>query len=84
MNGEAAAGFAKALAQRIANDSGQSPNELVERAFRLTLGRAPSKVETERSRGFLAMQTKLTGSQAAALEDLALSLLSSSEFIYID
>ena len=84
MNGEATAGFAKALAQRIANDSGQSPNELVGRAFRLTLGRAPSKAEEERSRAFLVSQTTLAGGRAAALEDLALSLLSSSEFIYID
>ena len=65
MNGEATAGFAKALAQRIANDSGQSSNELVERAFRLTLGRAPSKAEAERSRAFLALQAKQTSSQAA-------------------
>ena len=84
MNGEAAAGFARALAQRIANDSGQSPDELVQRAFRLTLGRVPSPGESERSRAFLASQGKVAGNSGAALEDLALGLLSSSEFIYID
>jgi hypothetical protein len=84
MNGEATANFARALAKRIANDSGQTADELVERAFRLTLGRAPSKPELRRSREFLAAQSVLAGGQTGALEDLALSLLSSSEFLYID
>jgi len=84
MNGEAAASFARALARRVANDSGQSPDALVERAFRLTLGRAPSSSEAERSRAFLRNQAKLADGQMGALEDLSLSLLSSSEFVYID
>ena len=81
MNGEASANFARALAKRVANDSGQSSASLVERAFRLTLGRAPSAAELERSQGFLAKQAKLG---PAALDDLCLALLSSSEFLYID
>jgi hypothetical protein len=84
MNGEATANFARALAKRIGNDSGQTPDELVERAFRLTLGRTPSKSEMQRSREFLVSQAKLTNGPMGALEDLALSLLSSSEFLYID
>ncbi|MCX6595946.1 MAG: DUF1549 and DUF1553 domain-containing protein [Acidobacteria bacterium] len=84
MNGEASAGFARALAKRIANDSGQSPQELVERAFKLVLGRSPSATELKRSGEFLASQAKLAAGQAGALEDLALSLLSSTEFLYID
>lgn len=75
MNGTATAGFAKALAARVANDAGQTPDALAERAFRLTLGRAPSAAEVKRSREFLA---------GSPLEDLCLSLLSSSEFLYID
>ncbi|MBI4902164.1 MAG: DUF1553 domain-containing protein [Acidobacteria bacterium] len=75
MNGAAAANFAQALARRVANDAGQSPDALVERAFRLTLGRAPTPKETARSREFLSQST---------LDDLCLSLLSSSEFLYID
>ncbi len=81
MNGEASANFARALAKRVANDSGQSPTGLVERAFRLTLGRAPSAAELARSQAFLAKQSKLG---PAALDDLCLALLSSSEFLYID
>ncbi len=81
MNGEASANFARALAKRVANDSGQSSSALVERAFRLTLGRTPSPAELERSQGFLAKQAKLG---PAALDDLCLALLSSSEFLYID
>jgi hypothetical protein len=84
MNGESAAGFSRALAKRIANDAGQSPRELVERAFRLTLGRMPSEAEARRGQEFLASQAKVAGGDGAAMEDLALSLLSSSEFLYID
>jgi hypothetical protein len=76
MNGEAAGRFASALAKRVANDAGQSDEALVERAFRLTLGRTPSASEMARSRDFLTKQQ--------SLEDLCLALLSSSEFLYID
>ncbi len=81
MNGQAAANFARSLAGRVANDAGQSRDALVERAFRLTLGRAPSPAESQRSQDFLAKQAHLG---PGALEDLCLSLLSSSEFLYID
>ncbi|MFN0106616.1 MAG: DUF1549 and DUF1553 domain-containing protein [Bryobacteraceae bacterium] len=76
MNGEASANFARALAKRVANDAGQSGDALVERAFRLTLGRPPSPSEMQRSRDYLTKQQ--------SLEDLCLALLSSSEFLYID
>ncbi len=97
MNGEAAANFARALARRVANDAGQSNEALVERAFRLTLGRAPSGAELVRSREFLSKQVgplpggrgsvtggSVAGGSVAALDDLCLALLSSSEFLYID
>ncbi len=84
MNGGAAAGFARALAQRVSNDAGQSNQALAERAYRLTLGRAPTRDEVDRSASFLAKQALLAGGAPGALEDLCLALLSSSEFIYID
>jgi hypothetical protein len=84
MNGSATARFAQALARRVANDAGQSASALVERAYRLTLGRAPTASESTRSLDFLSKQTQIAGSAAAALDDLCLSLLSSSEFLYID
>jgi hypothetical protein len=76
MNGDASANFARALAKRVANDAGQSPQSLVERAFRLTLGRTPTPAEATRSQAFLAKNN--------SLDDLCLSLLSTSEFLYID
>ena len=76
MNGAASANFARALAARVANDPGQSNEALVERAFRLTLGRPPSPSEMERSGDYLTKQK--------SLDDLCLALLSSSEFLYID
>ncbi|MBS1826822.1 MAG: DUF1553 domain-containing protein [Acidobacteria bacterium] len=84
MNGSAAAGFAKALASRVANDAGQSADALVDRAFRLALGREPASKERQGSVAFLAKQAPLAGGQRGALEDMCLSLLSSSEFLYID
>jgi len=84
MNGTAAAGFAKALAARVANDAGQSADALVDRAFRLTLGREPAVKEREQSVAFLAKQSSLAGGQKGALEDMCLALLSSSEFLYVD
>lgn len=85
MNGEATAGFAKALARRIGDDAGQTPQALAERAFRLALGRAPRPTELKRTVEFLQKQTALAnGSREEALTDLALSLISSSEFLYVD
>ncbi|MDX1980519.1 MAG: DUF1549 and DUF1553 domain-containing protein [Bryobacteraceae bacterium] len=84
MNGTAAAGFAKSLAARVANDAGQSEDALVERAYRLVLGREATAKELARGRAFLAKQSALAGGTKGALEDMCLSLLSSSEFLYID
>jgi hypothetical protein len=84
MNGEAAATFARALARRVANDAGQSNDSLVERAYRLTLGRAPTAAERKRSGEFLTSQARLANGPAGALDDLCLSLLSASEFLSID
>ncbi|MDZ4802487.1 MAG: DUF1549 and DUF1553 domain-containing protein [Bryobacteraceae bacterium] len=84
MNGEATSGFAHALAKRISDDAGQSPGSLVDRAFRLAMGRAPRDSERKRALEFLQKQTAVAGGQNEALADLALSLLSSSEFIYVD
>lgn len=84
MNGEATARFAKALADRVANDSGQDHRALVSRAFRLALGHTPSAAEADRSLEFLARQSTLAGGLDGALEDLCLSLLSTSEFLYVD
>ncbi len=56
----------------------------MDRAFRLTLGRQPSVKEREGSVAFLARQAPLAGGEKGALEDMCLSLLSSSEFLYVD
>ncbi|MEZ5403225.1 MAG: DUF1549 and DUF1553 domain-containing protein [Bryobacteraceae bacterium] len=78
LNGEAAGRFAAALARRVSNDAGQTRDAIVDRAFRMTLGRTPSVPERERSVALLAKGGD------AAVEDMCLSLLSSSEFLYID
>lgn len=76
MNGQSIHTFARALASRIGNDAGQSPEALAERAYRLTLGRAPTANERQ---GAIAL---LSG--PGKLEDLAQALLATSEFLYID
>lgn len=76
MNGQATHTFAKALASRVANDEGQSPEAIAGRAYKLTLGRTPTPAEMQRATAFL--------SGPGRPEDLAQALLSSSEFLYID
>ncbi|MBM3758769.1 MAG: DUF1553 domain-containing protein [Acidobacteria bacterium] len=84
LNGSATHNFARALADRIGNDEGQSHDSLASRAYSLTLGRSPSSLELSRATAFLKEQSALSGGRAAALQDLAQTLLASSEFLYVD
>lgn len=78
LNGQTTNTIAAALAQRVANDAGQSNEALVERAYRLVLGRTPTEGERVRSVAFLAK------GGATGLQDLSQALLASNEFLYID
>jgi hypothetical protein len=63
LNSEFAAGRARALAGRVLREAGSragsSGDDRVRLAYQLVLAREPSKVEIDRSRGFLKGQTEL-------------------------
>jgi hypothetical protein len=84
LNNELVLGWARSLAKRVANDSGLTAEETVDRAFRLTFSRAPSAKERGIATAFLARQEKIAGSREAAVTDLCHMLLNSNEFVYAE
>jgi hypothetical protein len=51
--------WARAMAARVWNDGGLSPDGQIERAFRLAYGRSPSSGELTATRGFLEKQKQI-------------------------
>ncbi len=74
LNGKLAADAAHALATRISAESDR-PNDQIERAYRLTLGRRPTADEAGIAAKFLATDS---------MDDLCLALININEFIYLD
>jgi hypothetical protein len=88
---------ARAFANRVLAEAGDDPAQVVDRAHRLALGRAPGADERARMRTFLdrdmallkgkklpAAPGKIDPVFAAAVGDLCHSLLNVNEFLYID
>jgi len=65
---------AKAFAERLARDAGQSTKAQIQRAWRLSLSRPPRKDETTRAAAL---------AQEHGMESVCLVLLNSSEFLYV-
>jgi hypothetical protein len=61
-----------------------SKTETVEEAWERVLNRKPTQSEREAADQFIAKQTSLTGSKAAAMAELARGLLNLNEFLYVD
>jgi hypothetical protein len=74
LNATEAADAAKALAERVQREA-SSDSELVERAYRLVLGRHPSAGERERAVAFL---------RESPLSELCRALFNLNEFVYLD
>jgi cytochrome c553 len=74
---------AKALAERVKKDAGESASDAdkIRRLYLLTFGRAPTAKETELGQAFLA--APVTGSMNA-WEEYTLALLGSNEFAFVD
>jgi hypothetical protein len=68
MNNELVLGWAQALAGRVLNDSGLSPEQQVDRAFRLVGSRSPNAKERQEILAFLEKQTALLGERLARNE----------------
>jgi len=90
MNGPLAQAQSKAFAARLLKETGSEPTSLVERAYRLALGRPPRTEEARLGTEFLAKQAALLRERqrpdafAAALSDYCLAIFNLNEFIYID
>src|SRR5262249_20696660 len=85
LNSDFAAARARALAQRVLNESSDESGR-IRSIYRIVLARAPRPGEVERARAFLKTQADRIGEPArgiAAWTDLALAMLNSNEFLYV-
>jgi hypothetical protein len=72
MNDELVMDWARVLAGRVLNDSGLSPEQQIERAYRLAFSRAPKPKETQLVLEFLERQSALLGERLAKNEKVPL------------
>jgi hypothetical protein len=90
MNGPLAQAQSKAFAARLLAEAGREPAALIERAYRLALGRPPRDDEARIAGDFLRKQEALLrergrgDAQAAALADFCLAMFNLNEFIYVE
>jgi hypothetical protein len=90
MNGPLAQAQSKAFAARLLDEAGSDPAALVQRAYRLALGRPPRAEETRVAEAFLKNQITLLRKRKAAdpvrsaLTDFCLAIFNLNEFIYVD
>lgn len=75
LNGRTSNRVAKAFARRLVREVGSSPQEQVERAFRLAVGRPPTGEERSLSLEFLKTET---------LEEFSLALFNLNAFLYVN
>ncbi len=83
MNGKLILEWSRRFAARVANDRGLDQAGQAERALRLAYARPPRAEEIAAAAAFLDKQEKLAASPEEALADLCHTLLSSTEFLYI-
>jgi hypothetical protein len=87
MNDSLVREWSRALAGRVLNDAGLSPEQQVERAFRIVFTRAPNDEERKAVLEFLTQQASAVGGEnarTAAFVDFCQALLNSNEFLYIN
>lgn len=75
LNGDLASDLAAAFEERLKDEAGQSPDQLIDRAFRLAGGRPPTAAEQKLARTFLKNQP---------LEEFALAMFNLNAFLYVD
>ena len=74
LNGSLANDLAQAFAKRLEKECGDDRGKIIDRAFRLALGRAPTALELQRSFDFLNEQP---------LSEFTLALFNLNEFLYV-
>jgi hypothetical protein len=75
---------ARTFAKRVLKEAGDEPAAVIERAFRLALGRPPSDEEQSALRAFLEKQAPISGGFEGAVTDLCHALMNVNEFVYVD
>ena len=75
---------ARLFAERVRTAVGDRPDAVVERAFRIALGRGPTSEEQAAGSSFLSAQADKAGGPAAAAADFCHALLNLNEFVYVD
>jgi hypothetical protein len=75
LNGELASAMAGAFAERLEREAGDNADKMVERAFVLAAGRAPTASERKIALDFVRKQP---------LEEFALAILNLNAFLYVD
>ncbi len=71
------------FAARVLNDGGLTPDQQIDRAYRIAFSRDPKPEERQAVSQFLDKQSTLT-SKTAAFEDFCHTLLISNEFLYLN
>jgi uncharacterized protein DUF1549/uncharacterized protein DUF1553 len=86
LNNDLVVEWSRAMAARVMNDSGLTPEAEIDRAWKLAYSRLPSAEERASALKFVARQMAILDkpSRAAAMADLCHMLLNSNEFVYVN
>jgi hypothetical protein len=91
LNNELVLDWSRALAGRVWNDAGMTPEAQVDRAWRFVYARAATADERKEALAFLDRQSSMLSSRLsqddarkAALADLCHMLVNSNEFLYVN
>jgi hypothetical protein len=84
LNNDLVLDWARAMAARVMNDTGVTPEAAIERAWKLAYSRQPGDQERATALKFLNRQMEITQSKPEALVDLCHMLLNSNEFVYVN
>jgi hypothetical protein len=79
LNGTFTLDQARAFADRVEREAGKAPDRIVDRAYRLALGRGPDETERQRALAFLTAENG-----QATVVDFCHALMNLNEFLYVD
>ena len=83
LNSDEVMAAAEATAARVEKEA-ESPDQQIERAFRLIIGRAPSAKERALTGEFLAACHQRDAADHSALQELCRALFNLNAFVYVD
>jgi hypothetical protein len=86
LNNDLVKDWSRAMAARVMNDNGLTPEAEIDRAWKLAYSRLPSAEERASALNFVERQMALLDkpSREAAMADLCHMLLNSNEFVYVN